>query len=529
MKHSFPKIALINVTGKNWVFLEPPLGILSVADYVINKGHISRKNLLLLDVVLRDPIPILKYFKPDLVGISSFTLAFPDAIKLATRIKETFGIPVVIGGIHISARPDHIAPPFDLGVVGEGEETFAELIDLFSQDGCFRKDKLRKIKGLVFRKNDDDFEMTGQRAPITPLDKIPPPDWSLLPEIYFQHDLFRVDGQWKVLKQGTIFSARGCPFKCLFCGRHSVFQGVRFFSIKRTVDDIENLVKNYGVEAIHIYDDTFTISKERVKELISEMKKRNLLGKVVFPKVFGRADLVDKGFLKLLKELGAISVVYGFESGSDRILKYLKNDTVTVKENIRAIDLTEKFGMDIIGGFMFASPNETKQDMEKTLDLIKDLARRRNVIKISITRTTPFPGTKLWDYALKKGAIKDEVDWISTDLFCCNVKVPAPFFTEKISYKDYEKIWLEAKEICSKLWDEMEVQKRALGTTARLREISRYNNVMIPVQLLSREFRNDRYTAGTKWFADMLKEHMFSREKLQGDFRKLKVLTRSLT
>lgn len=524
MKSFAPKIALINVTKDDWGYLEPPLGVLSIANYVIHKGLISRKNLILLDVVLRDPVSLLKYFKPDLVGISSFTSTYPDAIKLGKKIKEIFDIPVVVGGVHISACPDQLDFPFDIGVVGEGEETFAELVELFSKDGEFMENKLRRIKGLALRNVEGGLELTGSRASIAPLDKIPPFDWSLLPKTYFRPDLFKVDGQWRALKLGTIFSARGCPFKCIFCARHSVFGGVRFFSTSRTADEIENLVKNYGVEAIHIYDDTFTISKDRVSKLILELKKRRLLGKVVFPKVFGRADLVDEEFLQLLKDLGVISVVYGFESGSERILKYLKNETVKVGDNVRAIDLTDKYGLGIIGGFMFASPNETKADMKKTLDLIRYLAKKDGVIKLSITRTTPFPGTKLWQYAADRGIVSDKIDWTSTELFFRNIKVPPPFFTEKISPEDYKKIWLEANKICFQIGEKIENQKKASGVVDRLQKVTFFNQVTIPIQLISREFGNGRYALGIRWFLDKARQHLFTPAKLQVDLLRLKAL-----
>lgn len=507
MKDSGLKIALINATKNDYGFLVPPLGILSIASYLLNKGIIKKKNIMILDVNLRKPMDFLKFFKPDLVGLSAMTVDYPDAITLGKKIKKFLGIPIIIGGIHISACPKQLRPSFDVGVVGEGEETFFELVKVFSKKRKFNHHELKKIKGLVFMGKEGKLEITPARPLIAPLDKLPCLDWSLLPRVYFRNAPWKVGRQWRVLKEAPLFTSRGCPFNCVFCARNSVFKGVRFFSVKRAVDEIENLVRNYGIEVIHIWDDTFVLSKKRIKDLIKKLKKRNLLGKVLFTEIFTRADLIDEEFLVLLKEMGVINLYYGFESGSEKILAYLKGNTVTMADNRKAVILTDKYGIGIIGSFMFGSPNETKKDMEKTLDFIR-WAIKKNFVRLDICRTTPYPGTKIWRYAFKKGIVSENVDWSLFLMGGGPTKEARPlFFNEKVSFEDYRKIWNEARRliVAVKKRNEKQGAAKAAAITRRREKIA---HAILPFDLIWREFKNGRFLVGAGRLVEKLMDRL---------------------
>jgi len=107
---------------------------------------------------------------------------------------------------------------------------------------------------------------------------------------------------------------------------------------------------------------------------------------------------------RLLAEMNCVEVSIGFESGSDKVLSYLKKDTITVKQNEKAAKLLKKYGIDVHGFIMIGSPFETKEDMMKTLKFIENNA----LDFISLSVTTPFPGTELWEYAKEKGLIKED-------------------------------------------------------------------------------------------------------------------------
>jgi len=229
MESSQLKVALINCTKNDYIYLHPPLGILSIASYLLRKGIVSKKNIMVLDVSLRDPLEFIKHFQPDIIGLSAQTTSYPDAIKLGKRIKKNFNIPIVIGGIHISVLPNEFLwSLFDIGVIGEGEETFFELLRVFFKDKKkINFDHLKRVKGLIFRDKENKLIFTGVRPLISSLDKIPSIDWSLIPtRAYFRNEMVRVNGKWQLLKLTPFVISRGCPYHCVFCARNSIWSKI---------------------------------------------------------------------------------------------------------------------------------------------------------------------------------------------------------------------------------------------------------------------------------------------------------------
>ncbi len=527
MKDSGLKIALINATPNDYGYLEPNLGILSIASHLIKKRIVSKKNLIVLDVLLRDPLDFLKYFKPDLVGLSAQTTAYSEAINLGEKIKKMFNIPIIVGGIHITVCSNQFQAPFDIGVVGEGEKTFFELVKVFSKNKSFKPDKLERIKGIVFRDEKGKLRLTERRPLISPLDKIPPIDWSLIPtRVYFRHVMVKVNGELQLLKRAPLFTSRGCPYDCVFCARKTIWPRgeIRFFSVKRVVSEVETLLKNYGVRAIHIWDDCFPLSKKRLRELIKALEKKKVLGKVVFIDVFARADIIDEEFLKLLKKMGVATLSYGFESGSDKILGYLKNYKVKVANNKRAVELTDKFGIGITGTCMFGSPNETKADMKKTLNFIKWAVKKKNFVRLEICKTTPYPGTKLWRYALKKGTVSENMNYSRLRLLVPLRRPAELFFKEKVTYKEYSQILQQARRL---YWWLEKKNKKQKGATEILKVITRrdlFAKSMLTFDLIWQDFKNKRFEMGITRTVDKLIHHLFSIERLKEDLGKLKLI-----
>ena len=192
------------------------------------------------------------------------------------------------------------------------------------------------------------------------------------------------------------------------CSTTAFWKEFRINSAAHIAKEMEYLIKEYKIESFFIYDDLFTVHKNRLKDLVRIMKEKGLLGKFSI-NCMGRTDNIDEELLDILKQLNTDYINFGFESGSDRILQFLKNEQISVETHKKAIMMCEKYGIGVQGSLMFASPGETAEDMQKTLDLI-DFMYQHKVNIVWSTITKPLPGTPLWDLAIKEGIITPDID-----------------------------------------------------------------------------------------------------------------------
>ncbi len=327
-------------------------------------------------------------FKPDIVGISSVTMNYNIAKEHAKTTKR-HSIPVLIGGYHISDVPSSITEDMDIAVIGEGETTICELVDVFMRKGFFDVEELKNIDGIIYR-GSGKIKATKRRELIKPLDDIPLPARDVL----------------EMQNYSYMFTSRGCPYNCVFCSSTRFWSNVRLFSAEYVFNEIKYLIENYGAKHIHFYDDLFTINKKRIKDIIKLLEENGYLGKVQFSG-HGRANLIDEKMAKLLKKIGFKAVPIGFESSNKETLKYLKGGSVTVEDNQRAVRLIKKYGMRVHGSFIIGAPKETRSQIMETFEFIKN----NDFDEIFVNLLTPLPGTPLWEYAKSRGLVSDDMDW----------------------------------------------------------------------------------------------------------------------
>jgi hypothetical protein len=194
---------------------------------------------------------------------------------------------------------------------------------------------------------------------------------------------------------------------------------VRFHSARRVVSEIQHLVEAYDIEGLAFTDECFTINKRRLRE-ICQLMETNRLHRLIW-ECQTRVDQVDKKTLKTMKEAGCAQIAFGFESGSQRILDVLNKKT-TVEQNKQAVRLCKEVGLRIRGCFMIGNPTETLEDIEATRRFIDE----NDIDYVSVFLTTPYPGTKLWDWCEVQGLIPKPLDWaifttfVETTPFACN-------------------------------------------------------------------------------------------------------------
>jgi radical SAM superfamily enzyme YgiQ (UPF0313 family) len=430
------KLALVNVFKD---FGAPPMGLVYLATYL--KEYANFEDTKIIDVNVHDVFHELKRYKPDLIGISAMTVAYNRAIQLANKIKQDSDlseVPILIGGVHISTLPTSLDKSFDIGIVGEGEQTLLELVQLYEKYGAFEKNQLQDIKGIVYH-NKGKLVITEKRELITPLDKLPIPDRSFLDPLYFEpQEVFFTAKYGRV---AHILTTRGCPYKCVFCSTTMFWQTVRAHSVEHVYNEVAELVDKYKVDSIQIWDDLFTYNKKRLREIVKIFKENRITEKVQLS-CQSRANLVDDELCGILKELNIKCVGFGFESGSEKNLKYLKKGSVKVEQNINAAKICKRHGFKVMGSLMFGSPGETIEDMKQTLAFI-DTMKEIDVDLMWAFVTTPFPGTEIWKIAKERGVVSEDMDW--DQLNHSNIDNPM-VLDPSVDIEEFKKVFEDAKQ-----------------------------------------------------------------------------------
>ncbi len=290
-----------------------------------------------------------------------------------------------MGGVHVSIFPDEALEHCDMVVIGEGEQAMLDIA-------------MGRINSRII-----------SAAYVKDIDQNPMPARHLMKMDHYLKTKERISGTHlffvpPMTKVSAMLTSRGCPYKCIFCYNSWRASPLRFHSAKRVIEEIKFLIKTYKVRAIFFFDDDFFFNKKRLKEICQMLKdeKINLIWGCQ-----SRADTVNLEILQMVKAAGCRQVNFGLESGSQKILDILKNDTVSIEINRQAIELCRKVGIISWGTFMIGNPTETLNDIKLTRDFI----RKSKLTGAMIHVTTPYPGTKLWDYCVEKKLLPSNMNW----------------------------------------------------------------------------------------------------------------------
>lgn len=340
---------------------------------------------------------VLEDFQPDVVALTCVTENYNLARTYAYTIQKfNPKIKVIIGGVHISAVPYSLSRNMDVGVVGEGEQTFLELLR-----NNFEPDE--KIKGIVYRENNV-LHKTEDRQFIEPLDLIPHP----------KRDMFGTEK-----REHYLFTSRGCPYRCVFCFSSRFWKKLRFHSAEYVAEEIHQIKRMFKISHLNIYDDIFILDVERVKRIKDLVKDLRLTYSIA-----ARANLVTEEVATILNDMRVTAVGIGFESNSPRILRWLHKGN-TVEDNQNAVNILRKHKIRINGSFIRDVPIETKKDLKLTYKFIQE-----NGILCDIYRLMKYPGTPIYDGC---------EDWDSFAVFRykpATVKIKRFFSRVKIAYNE---------------------------------------------------------------------------------------------
>lgn len=379
----------IHIDGslKGGVWHAFPLGIASLAAFLRHRNHIPR----ILDLAMedKDPEEICKEFKPDYIGFSVTTPLYGKACAIAKKLKANFPkSKIIFGGPHSSVDIEGVLKQnfVDFVVFGEGELTLAELVD---------SRPLSDIKGLSYKSNGKVIKNPAREL-IKDLDGLPMPAYDLLSiDRYPNHPL-------SIRRpNASIITSRGCPFGCPYCNKSIFGRTFRKMSYKKVVDQMQHLVDKYGIKEFQIVDDVFTLDTKRIWDICSEILKRRLKIKWMTPNGV-RTEGLELDTLKIMKRSGCHYLYIGIESGSPRILERI-NKGITTEGIRRSVQLINKTGIKVGAFFMIGLPDETEEDIRKTIDFAKSLPL--DSVKFGIL--VPLPGTEVFEEFSKKGFIKN--------------------------------------------------------------------------------------------------------------------------
>lgn len=418
----------------------PPLGIAYIASVLEKAGYevkildVTALNLTTQEVCLK-----IKDEAPEIVGITAMTSSIRGTLE-AAKLAKDFGAITVIGGPHMAIYPEEtLSYDFvDYGIIGEGEYPMLELVEAIEG-----RQPIQNIKGLVYK--EDGKVRINEAYIVTDLDKIPFPARHLLPMGKYSS----IIGLHPVT---TMISTRGCPYHCGFCFKGPSDKKYRTRSAQNVVDEMELVVKEYGVREIMFYDDILTLKREHIINICNEILKRGLKIKWESP---ARVDNVDFELLRLMRKAGCMRLRYGVESGEPDILKLMKKG-ITLGMVRDALNWTKKAGIETFVYFMVGYIHETPQTIKKTISLAKNL----NPNLIMFTVTTPYPGTHLYETAQREGLIDGDY-WKQFTLGLRDDRLP--YFVpdaEKWVRKAYRSFYFRPNYIVKRLfkirsWDDV--------------------------------------------------------------------------
>jgi len=322
--------------------------------------------------------------KAEIVGVTmNSSPCFSFGKRLVEEVKRRRRDVIFVAGGHHATflYPEILRNGFDYVVLGEGEETFTDLVNTLQVQG-----DISKVKGISYIE-EDKIVRNPPRPYVEKLDALPLPAFDLL-----EKELYKAD----ILESGayisTMETARGCPYNCEYCSVTAMWgHRWRFKSVERILTELE-ILKSLGYKWIFIVDDNFIIPEilEERKRLFQEVRRRNLdsLNWIVQM----RADIVVKmpSLIGMAAKAGLRIAFIGIESGSNEVLRRMRKG-ISTKIISKAIRILHKNGVLVFGGFMIGAPYEDKKQIDISIKYAKQLTRK-GLDAAQFTIYTPFQG-----------------------------------------------------------------------------------------------------------------------------------------
>lgn len=397
------EVCLVSPPQRAYNHYRPPLALMLLASFLEKNGikteivdPKSKKEVFgqQKSIIINKILHQIDELNPKIVGISCYTNEFNDVMELARKIKEKKEVVVVVGGVHPTLRPKDFffrGSPVDFVVIGEGEITLCELAHAILQ----RDNRFKNLLGIgYYDKDKDEYIQTEARPLIPELDTVPFPAYEKVDMKYYTTpNPYAVRGLF--LSSLYILVGRGCPAQCTFCVAAQLRKiltpgkSLRCRSAKNVVDEIELLKKSYLIDAFYFIDDNFTLRRDLVSDICDELIKRKLN---LIWSCSSRINTLSEELLQKMKKAGCVQVDLGVESGSDAVLKRLKKG-ITTKQIREVFKTCHKIDMRTFCNILINVPEETEQELRKTLQLLDEIEPSVTSFNIFI----PYVGTEIYE------------------------------------------------------------------------------------------------------------------------------------
>lgn len=409
------KILLVVYDNDSYIHYFPQ-GVAYIAAVLLKKGY--EVTVYNQDVYRHSEENLTNYLdqnKFDVIGVSIIAgyYQYRKLMKISSAINRSKNRPFyIIGGHGPSPEPEYFLKKTgaDVAVIGEGEATILELLKAIESKASFHR-----IHGIAFMESDE-VVITKQRELIEDIDTIPFPAYELFPMEYYR--LLRNPRCTNSDFVIPVLSGRGCTFKCNFCYRMD--EGFRPRKPGPIAEEIMLLKEKYGITYIAFSDELLMSSAERTVELCEYFIMKNLNVRWCCN---GRLNFAKPAVLSLMKRAGCVFINYGIEAADDAVLRNM-NKALTTEMATIGVEATLKEGITPGLNIIFGNIGDNKKTLDKGVEFLlkhhDDEAELRTIRPV-----TPYPGSPLYYYAIKKGLLKDveefyEKKHINSDLLSVN-------------------------------------------------------------------------------------------------------------
>ncbi|MBN2368725.1 cobalamin-dependent protein [Candidatus Woesearchaeota archaeon] len=393
------KIMLINPNSKKPDSIEelpmitPPINMMYVAQILENNSYKAKITDAFAEGISSDEIlKRIKKNSPDMIGFPLYSSDLSYMHRLTSSIKnQDENVKIFFAGHHASALNKEVMtqfPDIDFIIRGEGEYPTLNLVEALE-----KKSPLEKVNGVSFREGKK-IRHTPEEKPVKDLDRIPIPSRKLIdPKLYYS----KLSKRNKV---DVLITSRGCPYRCTFCAKlNQSFRSYRTRSINSVIDEL-NLIRETGTDGVEIYDEIFTMKKQRALDIMRSIRREKMDFEF---RIRTRVTHIDKEILTSLRKAGCSTISYGVESGSQRVLDAIKKD-ISPRLVEKAFEKTERHGMNVLGFFMIGNKADTPETIRQTISFAKKL----NPLFATFGVLHPYPGTVDYLEAKKNNTLQGE-------------------------------------------------------------------------------------------------------------------------